>query len=66
MATLTWSLPFRTPKNIYKQFHKAYGLITTATTSNTVASFATAVWFTPTVLPLRAKYLKASYHRDRL
>ena len=64
MATPTWSLPFCTQKPIYKQFHKAYGLITTATTSKTVASLDTVVWFTPTVPPLRAKHLLASSHRD--
>ena len=53
------------PKIIcYKQFHKAYGLTKTTTTSNTGAGLDTIVWFTPTVPSLRARHLLASHHLD--
>ena len=43
-----------------------YCLITTATTSNAIASLDTVVWFKPTVPPLRVKHLIVSHHFDRL
>ena len=50
------------PKTIcHKLFHKAYGLMTTATTSNTVASLDTIVWFTPIVPPLHANIIATGY-----
>ena len=66
-TTPTWSLPFRTQNHLLNAVSRViYCLITTATTSNTIASLDAVVWFTPTVLPLRAKHLLASHYRDKL
>ena len=66
-TTPTWSLPFGTHNHLPNAVPRGiYCLITTATTSNTIASLDTVVWFTPTIPRLRAKHFLASHHRNKL
>ena len=65
-ATPTWSLPFLTQYHLPQVVpHGGCCLITTATTSNAIATLDTIVWFKSTVPPLRAKHLLALHHHDR-